>query len=241
MSFFDKIKNGLQKTATSLSAVFQGATELDDEFFDELEERLILSDMGAEAAMEAVDALRGVIRENKLKTAEEARLALRGILAGMLDAGDSALHTDTKPSVVLFVGVNGVGKTTSIGKIAHQLRQDGKNVLLCAADTFRAAAADPLEIWAQRSGTKTWTTDAFYRETVEEIEKRKSEGCICVEMELSACQAVCDHAGIELYGFLYRADNLDCGSWEKGQRDSLLSKDDRLTILNVALQIAKRI
>ncbi|MBO4216860.1 MAG: nucleoside phosphorylase [Clostridia bacterium] len=88
---------------------------------------------------------------------------------------------------------------------------------------------------------KTWTTDAFYRETVEEIEKRKSEGCICVEMELSACQAVCDHAGIELYGFLYRADNLDCGSWEKGQRDSLLSKDDRLTILNVALQIAKRI
>ncbi len=88
---------------------------------------------------------------------------------------------------------------------------------------------------------KTWTTDAFYRETEEEIRKRKSEGCVCVEMEMSACQAVCDLAGIELYGFLYRADNLDSDSWEKGQRDSLLSKDRRLDILNVAFEIAKRI
>ena len=88
---------------------------------------------------------------------------------------------------------------------------------------------------------KTWTTDAFYRETLEEIELRKSEGCIAVEMELSACQAVCDWAGIELYGFLYRADNLDSDAWEKGQRDSLLAKDKRLDILNVAFEIAKEI
>lgn len=88
---------------------------------------------------------------------------------------------------------------------------------------------------------KTWTTDAFYRETAEEIGRRRSEGCIAVEMEMSACQAVCNFAGIELYGFLYRADNLDSDSWEKGQRDSLLSKDDRLAILNVAFEIAKRI
>ena len=88
---------------------------------------------------------------------------------------------------------------------------------------------------------KTWTTDAFYRETAEEMSKRKQEGCIAVEMELSACQAVCDHAGIDLYAFLYRADNLDSDFWEKGQRDSLLTKDKRLKILNVAYEIAKRI
>ena len=88
---------------------------------------------------------------------------------------------------------------------------------------------------------KTWTTDAFYRETVEEIAKRKNEGCIAVEMEMSACQAVCNYAGIELYGFLYRADNLDSDSWDKGQRDALLSKDNRLKILNVAFEIAKSI
>ncbi|MBQ7172370.1 MAG: nucleoside phosphorylase [Clostridia bacterium] len=88
---------------------------------------------------------------------------------------------------------------------------------------------------------KTWTTDAFYRETAEEIKKRKSEGCIAVEMEFSACQAVCDYAGIELYGFLYRADNLDSAAWEKSGRDALLSKDKRLDILNVAFEIAKRI
>lgn len=88
---------------------------------------------------------------------------------------------------------------------------------------------------------KTWTTDAFYRETVEEIRRRRNEGCICVEMELSACQAVCNSAGIELYAFLYRADNLDSEFWEKGQRDAKLSKDTRLAILNLAFEIAKRI
>lgn len=154
MSFFDKIKNGLKKTASSITAVFQGAAELDDDFYDELEETLILSDMGAVSAMEAVEALRSVVREKKLSTAEEAKEALRDILAEMLEVGDCSLNLSSKPSVVLFVGVNGVGKTTSIGKIAQQMKQDGKNVLLCAADTFRAAAADQLEIWSQRSGTQ---------------------------------------------------------------------------------------
>lgn len=88
---------------------------------------------------------------------------------------------------------------------------------------------------------KTWTTDAFYRETKQEVEQRKREGCIVVEMELSACQAVCNYYGIDLYSFLYRADNLDCSKWDKGQRDSLLSKDERLGILNVAFEIAKRL
>ncbi len=88
---------------------------------------------------------------------------------------------------------------------------------------------------------KTWTTDAFYRETVQEISERKSEGCIAVEMEVSACQAVCNYANIELYNFLYRADNLDSKSWEKGQRDSALSKDERLAILNIAFEIAKKV
>ncbi len=154
MSFFDKIKNGLKKTASSITAVFQGATELDDDFYDELEETLILSDMGAVSAMEAVEALRSVVREKKLSTAEEAKEALRDILAEMLEVSDCSLNLSSKPSVVLFVGVNGVGKTTSIGKIAQQMKQDGRNVLLCAADTFRAAAADQLEIWSQRSGTQ---------------------------------------------------------------------------------------
>ena len=97
------------------------------------------------------------------------------------------------------------------------------------------------ELGIKYAAGKTWTTDAFYRETVEEMALRKAEGCIAVEMELSACQAICDCAGIELYSFLYRADNLDSDSWDKGMRDSRLSKDDRLRIFGVALEIAKRI
>ncbi|MDO4846105.1 MAG: signal recognition particle-docking protein FtsY [Oscillospiraceae bacterium] len=154
MSLFEKIRNGLHKTASGIAAVFTGGGELNDDFYDELEERLILSDMGVESASSAVESLRKSVREKKLKTTDEARVELRGILADMLSAGDNTLKIGTKPSVILVVGVNGVGKTTSIGKLANQLAQDGKKVLLCAADTFRAAAADQLEIWAQRSGTQ---------------------------------------------------------------------------------------
>ena len=150
MGFFEKIKQGLSKTASSIGSVFT-ASELDDDFYDELEERLILADLGVETTEKAVDGLREKVRAQKLKTAEDARKALREVLCEMLQVGSSALRLDTRPSVVLVIGVNGVGKTTTIGKIANQLRQQGKKVLLCAGDTFRAAAADQLEVWAERA------------------------------------------------------------------------------------------
>ena len=152
MGFFDKIKQGLAKTASAITQVFTGFTEIDDDFYDELEESLILADLGMDTAMEVMDRLREKIKENKLKTTDEAKEALRAVLAEMVSVGDTALKIGSKPSVVLVIGVNGVGKTTSIGKIAHQLKEQGKKVLLCAADTFRAAAADQLEIWAGRAG-----------------------------------------------------------------------------------------
>jgi fused signal recognition particle receptor len=151
MSFFDKIKTGLSKTRSSLGNVFS-ASQLDDDFFDELEDRLIMADLGAETAMQAVDELREQVKEQHMKQPEEAREALRDILGHMLRVGDSHLKLGTKPSIILVIGVNGVGKTTSIGKIANLLKGKGKKVLLCAADTFRAAAADQLEIWAGRAG-----------------------------------------------------------------------------------------
>ena len=150
MGFFEKIKQGLSRTASSIGSVFT-ASELDDNFYDELEERLILADLGVETTLKAVDGLREKVRAQKLKSAEEARKALREVLCEMLQVGSSALKLDTKPSVILVIGVNGVGKTTTIGKIANQLRMQGKKVLLCAGDTFRAAAADQLEIWAGRA------------------------------------------------------------------------------------------
>ena len=151
MSFFDKIKSGLTKTRDSIGSVFS-ASQLDDDFYDELEESLILADIGGQTAMEAVDQLREIVKDQRLKKPEEAREALRDILGRMLRVGDSHLKLGTKPSVILVIGVNGVGKTTSIGKIANVLKKKGKKVLLCAADTFRAAAADQLEIWAGRAG-----------------------------------------------------------------------------------------
>ena len=156
MGFFDKIKAGLTKTRDALSdtlgSVFSGFSEIDDDFYDELEEALILADLGVETALKAVERLRKTVREQRLKTTEEARIALKTILTDMLNVGETALNLTTTPSVVLVIGVNGVGKTTTIGKIATRLHSEGKNVLLVAGDTFRAAAADQLEIWAQRSG-----------------------------------------------------------------------------------------
>ena len=156
MGFFDKIKEGLAKTrdalSDSLGSVFTGYSEINDDFYDELEESLILADLGVDTACKAVERLRKAVREQHLKTTEEARTALKEILVQMLNVGDTALNLSTTPSVVLVIGVNGVGKTTTIGKIATQLTRQGKRVLLVAADTFRAAAADQLEIWAERSG-----------------------------------------------------------------------------------------
>ena len=156
MGFFDRIKAGLSKTRAALSntlgSVFSGFSEIDDDFYDELEECLILADLGVETATKATDRLRKTIKEQHIKTTEEAKEALKQILVDMLNVGDTKLPLDTKPAVILVIGVNGVGKTTTIGKLASQLKNEGKKVMLVAGDTFRAAAADQLEIWAGRSG-----------------------------------------------------------------------------------------
>jgi len=145
MGFFDKLK----KITTN---IFGGFTEADEEFFEELEETLILADLGMDTALEAVEQLRQRVRKEKLESQEDVRAALRDILVDMMQVEDTTLDLSTTPSVVLFIGVNGVGKTTSIGKLGNQLKNEGKRVLFCAADTFRAAAADQLEIWSQRAG-----------------------------------------------------------------------------------------
>ena len=145
MGFFDKLK---KITAN----IFGGFTEADEAFFEELEETLILADMGVETSTEAVEQLRTRCRKEKLRSQEEVREALRDILTDMITVDNSALALNTTPSVVLIIGVNGVGKTTSIGKLGHQLKAQGKRVLFCAGDTFRAAAADQLQIWAERAG-----------------------------------------------------------------------------------------
>ena len=124
---------------------------IDEEFYDELEESLIMADLGASVAADAIKRLRDAVYNNKIQNGEGVKQALRDILEEKLSVGDTALDLSTKPSVVLIIGVNGVGKTTSIGKLAHRFKQEGRRVLLCAADTFRAAAADQLEIWANRA------------------------------------------------------------------------------------------
>ena len=144
MGFFKKFKE-----AWLASMTFD---KLDDEFYEELEEALILADIGAATAADTVVQLRKRVSQKLLTRADEVKDALRDILAEKLDVGDTALHVDTQPSVVLIIGVNGVGKTTSIGKLAARLKSEGKKVLLCGGDTFRAAAADQLEIWANRAG-----------------------------------------------------------------------------------------
>ena len=142
MGLFDKIKK---------LNIFSGLFSIDEDFFEELEEALILSDMGVDTSTEAVDTLRERVKANKIKDPEEVKACLREILVETLDVGDPALDLTEKPAVLLMIGVNGVGKTTTIGKLAHQLKQAGNRVLLAAGDTFRAAAADQLTIWADRA------------------------------------------------------------------------------------------
>ena len=156
MGFFDKIKAGLTRTKEnighSLDSLFAG--ELDDDFYDELEETLILGDMGMDTTIKAVAELRRRVKTEKIKDTERARECLRRVLTDMLNVGDSALDLSASPAVILVIGVNGVGKTTTIGKLGARLKGEGQKVLLAAADTFRAAAADQLEIWSQRSGVE---------------------------------------------------------------------------------------
>ena len=156
MGFFDKLKNGLNKTKKSfdekINNVFSNFRKVDEEFLDELEEVLIMSDIGVETSTKIIDSLRERIKKEKIEGEEEVKKALREEMQKILDVADVSLHLNTKPSVILVIGVNGVGKTTSIGKIANRLAQDGKKVVVAAADTFRAAAVEQLEIWAKRAG-----------------------------------------------------------------------------------------
>ena len=157
MGFLDKIKNGLARTKRSMTVsmnnMFASFTGENEEFFDELEETMILANAGADTAVESVEELRKVVKARGLRGGEEVKSAFAEILAERLNVGERELHLTTKPSVILMVGVNGVGKTTTIGKLAARFTAEGKSVLLAAGDTFRAAAAEQLTVWAERAGT----------------------------------------------------------------------------------------
>ena len=152
---FARLKEGLGKTRNSfnekLDGVFSVFKKLDDDLYDELEEALIMADIGGQTSCEIVEQLRENVKEKHIKDAEEAKAELKSIITEILSKNDCELHLDTKPTVILVIGVNGVGKTTTIGKLTSKLKNEGKKVVLGAADTFRAAAADQLEIWAQRN------------------------------------------------------------------------------------------
>lgn len=158
MGFFDKLKQGLTKTKTSfdekINNVFSSFRKVDEEFLDELEEVLVMSDIGMETSIKIISNLRERIKKEKIQDEEEVKQVLREEMQKILDVTDISLKLSTKPSVILVVGVNGVGKTTSIGKMANRLAKDGKKVVVAAADTFRAAAVEQLEIWSKRAGAE---------------------------------------------------------------------------------------
>jgi len=155
MGFFDKLKNGLSKTKNSfdekISNAFSVFRKVDEELLEELEEILIMSDMGLETSVNIIQELRNRIKKEKIQDTEAVKQALREEIQKILDAQNSELQLNTTPSIILVVGVNGVGKTTSIGKIANRLKKDNKKVVIAAADTFRAAAVEQLEVWANRA------------------------------------------------------------------------------------------
>ena len=152
MGIFEKIKNGLSKTRKNITGLFDSFTGFNDEFFDELEETLLLADLGAEKAVATVDKLRERVKAGGIRGSEGVKEELTALLTEQLQSRDSRLHLTTVPSIILMIGVNGVGKTTSIAKLAHMLKNEGKSVLLVAADTFRAAASEQLTIWSERVG-----------------------------------------------------------------------------------------
>ena len=156
MGFFDKLKTGLNKTKQSINEkindVFSNFRKVDEEFLEELEEILIMSDIGIETSTQIIDKLRERMKKEKIEDEEEVKRVLREEMQEILEVTDKDLHLNTKPSIILVIGVNGVGKTTTIGKIANRLAKDGKKVVVAAADTFRAAAVEQLEIWAKRAG-----------------------------------------------------------------------------------------
>ena len=156
MGFFEKLKTGLNKTKKSfnekINNVFKNFRKVDEDFLEELEEILIMSDIGIETSVKIINNLRDRVKKEKVEDEEDVKNILREEMKEILNVADIGLNLNTKPSVILVVGVNGVGKTTSIGKIANRLQKDGKSVVVAAADTFRAAAVEQLEVWAKRSG-----------------------------------------------------------------------------------------
>ena len=156
MGFFDRLKSGLGKTRESFSekvnSLFKAFVKIDEDFFDELEEALIMADMGVETACYIIEELRGVVKAKRITEPLDVQEELKCVIAKILTQNDTKMRLNTVPSVVLVIGVNGVGKTTSIGKLAHFYSSQGKKVMLAAGDTFRAAAIDQLDVWAKRSG-----------------------------------------------------------------------------------------
>ena len=206
MGFFDKLKQGLSKTKQSfndkVNNVFSTFRKVDEDLLEELEEALIMSDVGVETSTKIISKLRDRIKKQNIKEAEEVKQALREEIKNIFDEVDNSLHLDTKPSVILVVGVNGVGKTTSIGKIANRLKQDGKKVVIAAADTFRAAAVEQLEIWANRAGcpiVKKEEGSDPASVVYEAIKKTKEE---------NADVLICDTAG-RLHNKKYLMDELE--------------------------------
>ncbi len=189
MGFFDKLKQGLNKTRTSfnekMNQVFSNFRKVDEELLEELEEVLILSDVGVETSTKIIDKLRQKIKLEKIENVDEVKEALKQEIQEILDKEDSNLKLYTKPSVILIVGVNGVGKTTSIGKIANNLVKSGKKVVVAAADTFRAAAVEQLDIWAKRANCdivkKTEGSDpaSVVFDAIKYVKEKKSDVLIC--------------------------------------------------------------
>lgn len=206
MGFFSKLKEGLSKTKSSLNEkmnnVFSNFRKVDEDLLEELEEVLIMSDVGADTSVSIINNLRNRIKKEKIEDEEGVKQALREEIKQIFETVDESLHLDTKPSVILVVGVNGVGKTTSIGKIANRLRQDGKKVVIAAADTFRAAAVEQLEVWANRANCDI---------------VKKNEGsdpasvvydAIKITKEKGADVLICDTAG-RLHNKKYLMDELE--------------------------------
>lgn len=204
MGFFDKLKEGLGKTKSSfdekINNAFSVFRKVDEELLEELEEILITSDIGMDTSINIISKLRDRIKKENIKDAEDVKQALREEMAQILNI-DNSLKLDTKPSIILVVGVNGVGKTTSIGKIANRLKQDGKKIVIAAADTFRAAAVEQLEIWAKRSGC-----DIVKKEEGADPASVVYEA-IKITKETNADILICDTAG-RLHNKKYLMDEL---------------------------------
>ena len=206
MGFFDKLKNGLNKTKTSfdekINRVFSNFRKVDEDLLEELEEVLIMSDVGTETSLKIIENLRKRVKLDNLQEEGQVKQALKEEIQKVLEETDSSLKLETTPAVILVVGVNGVGKTTSIGKIANRLRLNGKKVVLAAADTFRAAAVEQLEIWAQRAGV-----DIVKREEGTDPASVVYDA-IKITKEKNADVLICDTAG-RLHNKKYLMDELE--------------------------------